>query len=651
MCSKWKKGNEYECILLCGKLCSADDCLDNFTLAKWDSMKDKATKWKGLDTFGNVHCSVDWEKGPKGHHMHRSCYASLSSKSRLSQAEQRQHKSEQSLQERAEALDHESDPTLETRACKSLRSSTGPLHEKTSCIWCMKGANHKNKNRNNDLLLLSTEDAWNKFRLHTVRLDDVAMRQRLVTLITSMPDAQTAFAFEIRYHRGCWRNYMSDHKPLTDETAQHLQRVNLREAQTLFFHHVRQVIFQDHELRTLQGLLNDYRRIISNYGHNSIVKSSYLKELLLKEFGESIGFHTRNQKNVSELVYDTTAGGTYIEAAISSLGVSNDQLAMSFAARLKEQVLSTDTVPWPPYIHELEREEHLSELLLKLITWMKHPNMSTIDDSPTVHSVASIITSYITGKRTAFKTNISVMLHGLAKSREVVDVMHSDGLGISYNDVLMLRDFWVVNDLKRSLNCPFELAEGKPAIAIVDNDDFKSDTLTGSGQPHRTNVMFVQPESLDTELSSDDNDGNRPVFSAKLASSLSASLKELGREMQNIKPYKTVKRGEPPIRKQPENQNVPLDTSAQRIRSVIHALARAQDDQSRPKVEEQTVPAFSGFYANMSKPEEKSRAIYHMTYPNPPGKTILYDVMCKLAKSIRCPSQSLSVIILSMYLC
>ena len=63
----------------------------------------------------------------------------------------------------------------------------------------------------------------------------------------------------------------------------------------------------------------------------------------------------------------------------------------------------------------------------------------------------------------------------------------------------------MVTHLKRSVNCSFELAEGKLAVAIVDNDDFKSDTLTGAGQPHYTNVMYVQLESLDAELLSDNN--------------------------------------------------------------------------------------------------------------------------------------------------
>ena len=73
------------------------------------------------------------------------------------------------------------------------------------------------------------------------------------------------------------------------------------------------------------------------------------------------------------------------------------------------------------------------------------------------------------------------------------------------------------------------------AIAIDDNNDFKSDTLTSAGQSHHTNVMFVQPESFDRELSSE-NHWDRPVPGANLASSLSTTLKELGSEMQKFNP-------------------------------------------------------------------------------------------------------------------
>ena len=247
-----------------------------------------------------------------------------------------------------------------------------------------------------------------------------------------------------------------------------------------------------------------------------------MKDILIQEFEEDIEFHRRSQQNVSEVVYDRRAAGTYVEAALSSLGISDDQLVRNVAVRLRKQVKATNTVPWPPYVSELEREEDLSELLLKLITWLKHPNRLEVDDNPPVRSIGSILTSYITEKRTAFEVNLSVLLHGLTKSREIVDLLHKEGLGISYNDVLMLRDFWVFSDIKCSPNCPSELAIGKPAIAVVDNDDFKSDTLTGAGQAHRTNVMFIQPEAYDEPS---ENQVNRTNMTAQfLSTSLRLSL-------------------------------------------------------------------------------------------------------------------------------
>lgn len=279
---------------------------------------------------------MDWEKGPDGHFMHNSCYTTLSSKRNFTQAVKRKEKLEESEHLQREEISTEHCPKPEGRRCKTLRSSMGEIHDKSLCVWCMKGV-YKQSDRGKQLLLLSTVDAWTKFKLHTIQLEDVNMRERLNTLIASIPDSHTAFGVEIRYHRMCWRNYVShpEQKQFTDENIQHLQHVNLREAQTLFYHHVRQVIFNDHEIRTLQGLLQDYKRIISNHGHNPTVKSSFLKEILLKEFGNDIGFHKRIQKNASEVVYDTTAAGSYVEAILSLFGISRDQLVKNVAAGLK----------------------------------------------------------------------------------------------------------------------------------------------------------------------------------------------------------------------------------------------------------------------------------------------------------------------------
>ena len=77
-------------------------------------------------------------------------------------------------------------------------------------------------------------------------------------------------------------------------------------------------------------------------------------------------------------------------------------------------------------------------------------------------------------------------LHGLTRSKELVDIFHRVGVCIGYSSVLVLRDAWAVHDLQLCSDCPDEIAEGKPGVIVVDNDDFKNDTLTGGNTSHRT---------------------------------------------------------------------------------------------------------------------------------------------------------------------
>ena len=57
-------------------------------------------------------------------------------------------------------------------------------------------------------------------------------------------------------------------------------------------------------------------------------KSTYVKEVLVREFGTNIiNFQSRHQKNLSEVANDASGGGSYIgAAALSSLGISDEQL-------------------------------------------------------------------------------------------------------------------------------------------------------------------------------------------------------------------------------------------------------------------------------------------------------------------------------------
>ena len=86
----------------------------------------------------------------------------------------------------------------------------------------------------------------------------------------SIESTSDPFAVEIRYHRSCWRKYISSYTQTgKDDPMLHLQHVRLSEAREIFFKHVRTVVLEEHEFRTLQSLLQDYIRILSNFGMKS----------------------------------------------------------------------------------------------------------------------------------------------------------------------------------------------------------------------------------------------------------------------------------------------------------------------------------------------------------------------------------------------
>ena len=64
------------CVLGCGNLCcEATDAIG--TVESWTNIKEKAQLWSGLDKFGDVFESVDWENGPGKQCVHKTCKLTL----------------------------------------------------------------------------------------------------------------------------------------------------------------------------------------------------------------------------------------------------------------------------------------------------------------------------------------------------------------------------------------------------------------------------------------------------------------------------------------------------------------------------------------------------------------------------------------------
>ena len=288
--------------------------------------------------------------------------------------------------------------------------------DKDLCVWCMKPEDERHLERTGRWFLLSYTLAWNVFRCHTVVLQDDAMRNRIKCLIDSITDP---FSTEFRYHHKGWLKKVGQYQKMSEEEKLPL----MHDVTYMFIDHVRQVVFVDHEIITLQGLLREYKSVMGTYGLPNLgVKSSYVKEMLMREFGDGISFHVTPTKNQSEVVYDTSGSTSYIEAVISLLGINNDQLVQNVASMLRNENRKARKLPWPTHVRELEQEEDASPLLVQLISSVRKSGQVMPDAK--VLALASMLTYYATSSPTITSVNLGMHLHRLSCSKVLVDVFH-----------------------------------------------------------------------------------------------------------------------------------------------------------------------------------------------------------------------------------
>ena len=85
----------------------------------------------------------------------------------------------------------------------------------------------------------------------------------------------------------------------------------------------KRIFFEEHEIRTLHRLAKEYITIMKNCDFSAFdLKPSFPKTLLIREYGESVGFNVRHQKNKLKVVYEKRNSSSYVEATISSMGIT-----------------------------------------------------------------------------------------------------------------------------------------------------------------------------------------------------------------------------------------------------------------------------------------------------------------------------------------
>ena len=242
-----------ECVLKCGKPCDIGDSIDNIKDDKWSNVKSNAEQWKGLDKFGDVWDTTNWENGQKGRYMHSNCYITLCSSKKRGQAITRNVKKREAAKD-VPVQDTSHLPPF-SPIKKKTRLSTGAIQENDRCVWCMKKEDKKHPGRSSSKLLrIQQTSRWQDFKRHIPFLKDIEMRRRITTLVDSTLDP---FATGIRYHRSCWNEHIFNNK--NDQLGNiHLQDINIDDARKLFFRHVDEVIFKKREIRQLQWLHSEY---------------------------------------------------------------------------------------------------------------------------------------------------------------------------------------------------------------------------------------------------------------------------------------------------------------------------------------------------------------------------------------------------------
>ena len=89
-----------------------------------------------------------------------------------------------------------------------------------------------------------------------------------------------------------------------------------------------------------------------------------------------------------------STGGSYIQAAIESWGISDEQLIKNVACRMRDKLSGETGMTWPPYIDDLETSEEPNVLLQKFLTWLKNPAVSDLShdcSDPTISALASLV--------------------------------------------------------------------------------------------------------------------------------------------------------------------------------------------------------------------------------------------------------------------
>ena len=621
--TKQLRANGNQCIL-CNDFCDEKQKVPN--PEHWYQFKENAIKWRGLDKYGTAADTIDWDSGPLGKYWHKSCKAELGGERKLNQAIARSRKvADEIVDEKAD--EKVAQPSHDDER-PATRKSIGVVHDSSLCIWCMSGCNKRKPGKRGELHQVVNQKTWQRITASVPLLKNSTIRTRMEVLVNGTIEPLRA---GMKYHSKCYLDYVT--KAAQEEAEDKVSNngtLSLSEVREMFLAEVENRVFVEGEPATLKQLLREYENFLLDYGiMRTSLKTFDIKNMLEEKFGERIGFHERYRKNESTLVFDKNEGGTFLEAALNCWGVTDERLFEIAGQRLRENVISADEpMKWPLSTAELCNYQEPDAVLHSFVKELSAK--STKGELSESLFLTDALHSHITGKRTPLKTKFAVTLHGSVRSKVLSDLAADMGIASTYKDVQYLYDTWALDDLSKNNQCPSELAEDEPGTAILDNDNWITEDITGETTAvNRTNMMFVQPEKWINKDKSDE------VVHVQ-RKDVKDKLKEITASEHAIKNYYCKDRGEPGVRA--EVDIAPGSTASMRSRMMAHAIVRnasidedEDEDSNYMNPDEQDIPSFTGFMNSIMPFDEKSKAYYFLSLPESPTKAVVYTCLLKAA--------------------
>ena len=100
--------------------------------------------------------------------------------------------------------------------------SKDQIHDKSRCLWWNKDVKYES------LSCIEKVDAWRKFKLHKVYIEDLDLWHRLTKMITVINNRSDVCTVEVRYHKSCWENYTRVYYVMTVKTAKFIMQKYLK---------------------------------------------------------------------------------------------------------------------------------------------------------------------------------------------------------------------------------------------------------------------------------------------------------------------------------------------------------------------------------------------------------------------------------------